>query len=132
LLLQQFYNKAIYKAKRLGDQGRRDANKYYSGTGSGPGEQPREDPDPDDAPEGGVDPLLITGGAPVRDELSAVVVPAGGLFARTQAMFGTYSLYIKVLFQINFWATLKGVQCLNLILFRTLISHIFIQYQNFL
>jgi hypothetical protein len=51
--LQQFYNKAIYKAKKLGDQGLRDVNKYYSGTGSCPREQPREDHNPDDAPEGG-------------------------------------------------------------------------------
>jgi hypothetical protein len=52
--LQQFYNKAIYKAKKLGDQRWRDVNKYYSGTGSCPREQPREDLNPDDAPEGGV------------------------------------------------------------------------------
>ncbi len=87
--LQQFYNKAIYKAKKLGDHGWRDVNKYYSGTGSCPREQPREDHDHDDAPEGGVYPLLITGGPPMKDKLSAVVVPAGGLFASTHAMFDT-------------------------------------------
>jgi len=116
--LQAFYNKAIYKAKKLGDQGRRDATKYYSGTGGGSGEQPREDPDPDDAPEGGVDPLLITGGAPLRDELSPAVVPAGGLFASTQAMFGFYILDLKVMFQIKFWPTLKGVQCFVSVIFK--------------
>ncbi len=52
---QQFYKKAIYKAKKFGKkQGWRDVNKYHSGTGSCPREQPREDHDPDDAPEGGV------------------------------------------------------------------------------